>query len=161
MLHFPVSLINRPESVDLDLCIFFVFPKYPLLWKPGPVAWSDARPTGVRTVTSSIVGPATFFCGDWSWSHLYGHSLFTADSSRAVVSYWRKDVHSLRKPVQQQCAYVNWPSWHDHSCWLGLKTTHTHTHTHTHPWIISEMATAVDVPYVARKCTKLPYIGLV
>ena len=29
------------------------------------------------------LGPATF----------YGHSLPTADSSRAVVSYWRKDVH--------------------------------------------------------------------
>ena len=38
-------------------------------------------------------GPATFFCGDWSGNHFYGHSLPTPDSSRAVVSYWRKDVH--------------------------------------------------------------------
>ena len=29
----------------------------------------------------------------WSWIHFYGHSLPTADSSRAVASYWRKDVH--------------------------------------------------------------------
>ena len=38
-------------------------------------------------------GPATFFSGDWSWNHFYGRSLPTANSSRAVVSYWQKDVH--------------------------------------------------------------------
>ena len=58
-------------------------------------------------------GPATFFRGDWSWNHFYDHSLPTADSSRAVVSYWRKDVHlvpywltAYRKPAQEQCAVV-------------------------------------------------------
>ena len=34
----------------------------------------------------------TRFCG-CDWNHFYGHSLPTADSSTAVVSYWRKDVH--------------------------------------------------------------------
>ena len=29
----------------------------------------------------------------WSWNHFYGQFLNTADSSRAVVSYWRNDVH--------------------------------------------------------------------
>ena len=38
-------------------------------------------------------GPATFFRGDWSWNHFYGHSFSSADSSRAVVNYWRNDVH--------------------------------------------------------------------
>ena len=39
-------------------------------------------------------GQATFFRGDWSWNHFYDHSFPSADSSRAVVSYWqRKDVH--------------------------------------------------------------------
>ena len=28
-----------------------------------------------------------------SWNHFYCHSLPTADSRKAVVSYWRKDVH--------------------------------------------------------------------
>ena len=28
-----------------------------------------------------------------SWKHFYGHSLFSTDSRRAVVSYWRKNVH--------------------------------------------------------------------
>ena len=37
---------------------------------------------------------ATFFCGDWSWNIFYGHSLPSADSRRAVVSFWRKNVHN-------------------------------------------------------------------
>ena len=42
-------------------------------------------------------GPATFFRGDWSWNHFYGHYFPGADSSRAVVNYyWRKDVHLVR-----------------------------------------------------------------
>ena len=37
---------------------------------------------------------ATFFSGDWSWNIFYGHSLPSADSRRAVVSFWRKNVHN-------------------------------------------------------------------
>ena len=40
-------------------------------------------------------GPATFFCGDGSRNHFYGHSLPSTDSSTVVVSYWRKDVHII------------------------------------------------------------------
>ena len=47
--------------------------------------WPDARPREMLTVRSS--GLATFFRGEWSWNHFYGHSLPTTDSSRAVVSY--------------------------------------------------------------------------
>ena len=36
---------------------------------------------------------ATFFRGDWSWNIFYGHSLPSADSRRAVVSFWRKNLH--------------------------------------------------------------------
>ena len=32
--------------------------------------------------------------GDWSWNIFYGHSLPSADSRRAVVSFWRKNVHN-------------------------------------------------------------------
>ena len=35
--------------------------------KPGPVAQSDAGPSGMWTVAGSISGPATFFRGDWSF----------------------------------------------------------------------------------------------
>ena len=37
---------------------------------------------------------ATFFRGDWSWNIFYGHSLPSADSRRAVISLWRKNVHN-------------------------------------------------------------------
>ena len=37
---------------------------------------------------------ATFLRGDWSWNIFYGHSLPSADSRRAVVSFWRKNVHN-------------------------------------------------------------------
>ena len=37
---------------------------------------------------------ATFFRGDWSWNIFYGHSLPSADSRRAVVSSWQKNVHN-------------------------------------------------------------------
>ena len=39
-----------------------------------------------------LSGPATFVRGDWSWNHFYGHSFPGADSSSAVVNYWRNDV---------------------------------------------------------------------
>ena len=37
---------------------------------------------------------ATFFRAEWSWNIFYGHSLPSADSRRAVVSFWRKNVHN-------------------------------------------------------------------
>ena len=37
---------------------------------------------------------ATFFRGDWSWNIFYGHSLPSADSRRAVISFWRKNAHN-------------------------------------------------------------------
>ena len=46
---------------------------------------------GQSQVQSS--GSATFVHGDWSRNNFYGHSLPTADSSWAVVRYWRKDEH--------------------------------------------------------------------
>ena len=62
--------------------------------RPSPVAWSDARPPGIQMAEGSFLRSGKiFFRGDWSWNNFYGHSLPTADSSRAVVSYWRKVVH--------------------------------------------------------------------
>ena len=34
-----------------------------------------------------------FLRGYWSWNIFYGQSLASAHSRRAVVSFWRKDVH--------------------------------------------------------------------
>ena len=33
-------------------------------------------------------------CGDWSWNIFYGHSLPSADSRRAFVSFWQRNVHN-------------------------------------------------------------------
>ena len=56
-----------------------------------PTPLKMKRDCGRSRVRSS--GPLTFFRWDWSWNHYYGHSFPSADSSRAVVNYWRKDVH--------------------------------------------------------------------
>ena len=37
--------------------------------------------------------PTHSFAEIWSWNKFYGHSLPSTDSRRAVVSYWRKNVH--------------------------------------------------------------------
>ena len=51
----------------------------------------------LKTRRSRVQPPlrsATFFRGDWSWNIFYGHSLPSPDSRRAVVSFWRKNVHN-------------------------------------------------------------------
>ena len=45
-------------------------------WRPGGCGFHPA-------------GSATFFRGDWSWNIFYGHSLPSADSRRAVLSFLR------------------------------------------------------------------------
>ena len=54
----------------------------------------ETRRSRVKTPPRS----ATFFRGDWSWNIFYGHSLPSADSRRAVVSFWRKNVHNTGYP---------------------------------------------------------------
>ena len=67
--------------------------QYSPISQPGAVAQSDGHPSGMWTVAGPISCPATFFHGDWSSNNFYGHSLPSADSRRAVFSYWRKNVH--------------------------------------------------------------------
>ena len=73
-------------------------------------------------------GPARFFHGDKSWNHFYGHSLPAADRSRAVVSYWWKDlylvvVNRLGSLTTNSVIRLTIPSRHDPSWRLGRKTT--------------------------------------
>ena len=63
------------------------------------LGWGGSVGCAVRLETRRLrVQPpprsATFFRGDWSWNIFYGHSLPSADSRRAVVSFWRKNVHN-------------------------------------------------------------------
>ena len=63
--------------------------------RPASVAQLDARPTGDQEVAGPTpTGSATFFRGDWSWNIFYGHSLPSADSRRAIVSFWQNHVHN-------------------------------------------------------------------
>ena len=65
-----------------------------LFHRPRWLSWMRVR---LETWRSRVPPPprsATFFRGDWSWNIFYGHSLPSADSRRAVVSFWRKNVHN-------------------------------------------------------------------
>ena len=64
-----------------------------LYLKAGPGSLVGCGPPGIQTVAGLILETGSILCGDWSWNHFYSHSLPTTDSSRAVVSYWWKDVH--------------------------------------------------------------------
>ena len=57
------------------------------------VAQSEACLLGMQVTQSSIPTSRTFFPGDLVMKKFYGHSPSSADSRRAVVSYWRKNVH--------------------------------------------------------------------
>ena len=49
----------------------------------GMVAWSDARPPGMRMVSGSILASGKHsFMEIWSWKHFYSYSLPSADLSR-------------------------------------------------------------------------------
>ena len=65
------------------------------------VAKLDVHSTGDQEVSGlTLAGSAIFFLGDWSWNIFYGHSLPSADSRRAVVSFSWKKVHSTGKPLR-------------------------------------------------------------
>ena len=70
-----------------------------ICWEKYSVSLGGSVGCAVRLETrrSRVQPPprsATFFHGDWSWNIFYGHSLPSADSRRAVVSFWRKNVHN-------------------------------------------------------------------
>ena len=62
--------------------------------RPRWLSWMRIRLETRRSRVRPPPRSATFFHGDWSWNIFYGHSLPSADSRRAVVSFWRKNVHN-------------------------------------------------------------------
>ena len=70
-------------------CDVFTSHRWPR-WRSWMRVRLETRRSRVRPPPRS----ATFFRGDWSWNIFYGHSLPSADSRRAVVSFWRKNVHN-------------------------------------------------------------------
>ena len=59
------------------------------------MAQLDARLTGDQEVAGlTPIRSATFFRGDLIMKFFYSHSLPSADSRGAVVSFWQKNVHN-------------------------------------------------------------------
>ena len=59
------------------------------------MAQLDAQPTGYQEVAGLTPAVwATFFPGDFTMKYFIG-SFSSADSRKAVVSFWRKNVHSI------------------------------------------------------------------
>ena len=63
-----------------------------LLLVLGTVASLEACLLGMQVAPSSIPTFGTFFHADLVIKTFLGHSPSSADSRRAVVSYWRKNV---------------------------------------------------------------------
>ena len=71
-----------------------VKPHHMFTCRPRWRSWMRVRLETRRSRVRPPPRSATFFRGDWSWNIFYGHSLPSADSRRAVVSFWRKNVHN-------------------------------------------------------------------
>ena len=83
----PSVAINAP-------CLHVLGSQFPQVAEPGTVDRLEACPLGMQVAPSSIPTSGTFFCGDLVIKKkFYSHSPSSADSRRAVVSYWWKNVH--------------------------------------------------------------------
>ena len=100
-LFYVHQVINR---LNVQMYIkpwkFFVkTSRFKIPWEPADPGGSVGCAVRLETRRSPVQPPsrsATFFRGDWSWNIFYGHSLPSADSRRAVVSFWRKNVHNTK-----------------------------------------------------------------
>ena len=89
--HWLVIFLQLRELVDLIVLWPFLQERHAGLGgSVGCAVRLETRRSRVQPPPRS----ATFFRGDWSWNIFYGHSLPSADSRRAVVSFWRKNVHN-------------------------------------------------------------------
>ena len=66
----------------------------------GGSVWCAVRLETRRSRVQPPPRSSTFFRRDWSWNIFYGHSFPSADSRRAAVRFWRKNVHNTGKPLR-------------------------------------------------------------
>ena len=112
--HFKNLLLQNQEMFEADswyiasraqsLPSLFKWWPYVDLYRQGQICSPFADLGGsvgcaVRSETrrSRVQPPlrsATFFRGEWSWNIFNGHSLPSADSRKAIVSFQRKNVHN-------------------------------------------------------------------
>ena len=88
-MYVTVLKIDIPSLTDLDKSYIDITERTRL-----KLGWMHVRLVFRRSRVRSS-DPAAFVCGDGSQNHFYGHYLPTTDSNRAVVSYWRKEVHII------------------------------------------------------------------
>ena len=88
----PIFLENKKNIYQNVICWRFYQEVY-IAGLGGSVGCAVPLETR-RSRVQPLPRSATFFRGDWSWNIFYGHSLPSADSRRAVVSFWRKNVHN-------------------------------------------------------------------
>ena len=72
-----------------------VFQKTQCQKRLGPIAQLDVRPTCSQEVLDLILRSGTILSLRLIMEFLYGHSLPSAVSRRAAVSYWRKNGHQV------------------------------------------------------------------
>ena len=95
--------MSQSLSLSLLYCLNMTYriqPNYRTVCRPRWLSWM-CRPTDDQEVLGSTPAEVgNIFRRDWSWNIFYGHSLPSADSRRAVVSFWRKNVHNTGKPLR-------------------------------------------------------------
>ena len=90
-----IEILREPKFFDIGVHKVATSSSFKTL--PGRLGGSVGCAVRLETRRLGVQPPpwsATFFRGDWSWNIFYGHSLPSADSRRAVVSFWRKNVHN-------------------------------------------------------------------
>ena len=109
-----------------NFCLFFHFVNFVIVWpqRSGAVARSEASRLACKRPRVQSPRSAHSFVESWSWKHFYGHSPSSADSKRAVVSYWWKNVHlvllnCLGGLPRNSVARLNDRAWNDLNCVEG------------------------------------------
>ena len=104
-----------------------------------------------RSRVQPLLRSATFFRGDWSWNIFYCHSLPFADSRRAVVSFWRKNMHNTEAcPVNVWLGKLTTLDMTPLG-WLGRKTS---TQTINYQVIACHVTNAYTCTYKKKKKEK-------
>ena len=92
---FPVVIFSLP-LIKEGCCQFLAKELAGVLvnCRPRWPSWMRVRLETRRSRVWPWLRSPTFFPGDWSLNIFYGHSLPSAESRRAVLSFWRKNVHN-------------------------------------------------------------------
>ena len=91
-----IANLYNNAFIKRALCKWILWDKQRAICWSASVAQLEARPTGDQAVASSTPPGRqhSFVEIDHEINIFHGHSLPSADSRKAVVSFWRKNVHN-------------------------------------------------------------------